>query len=151
MSTLLFSVVIMWTLYGNIATFYPPYKNHHHKTITDTMVGTVLAMMEVGILASSPIISMILQKVGRKNFILLGHLVMIISSVGFGLLVYVESDITFFWISIGLRFFQGFGDACASIAIFSIIGTDYASDQELYFGYLESAVGVGLMLGPVIG
>jgi hypothetical protein len=59
-STLLFSVMIMWTLYGNIATFYPPYKNHHHPTITDTMVGIVLAMMEVGILVSSPLISMIL-------------------------------------------------------------------------------------------
>ena len=52
--------MIMWTLYGNIATFYPPYKNHHHPTITDTMVGIVLAMMEVGILVSSPLISMIL-------------------------------------------------------------------------------------------
>lgn len=118
----------MWTLYGNIATFYPPYKMHHHHTITDTMVGIVLATMEVGILLSSPFISMILQKVGRKNFILLGHIVMILASAGFGLLVYVESDSIFFWLSVVLRFFQGFGDACASIAIFSIIGTEYASD-----------------------
>jgi hypothetical protein len=59
-SSLLFSVMIMWTLYGNIATFYPPYKNRHHRTITDTMVGFVLATMEVGILVCSPLISMIL-------------------------------------------------------------------------------------------
>ena len=59
-STLLCSEMIIWTLYGNIATFYPPYKNHHHSTVTDTMVGIVLAMMEVGILVSSPLISMIL-------------------------------------------------------------------------------------------
>ena len=59
-STLLFSVMIMWTLYGNIATFYPPYKNHHHRSVTDTMVGFVLATMEVGILVCSPLISMIL-------------------------------------------------------------------------------------------
>jgi len=76
---------------------------------------------------------------------------MILASIGFGLLVYIENDSAFFWMSIGLRFFQGFGDACASIAIFSIIGTEYSADQELYFGYLESAVGVGLMIGPVIG
>ena len=95
----------MWTLYGNIATFYPPYKNHHHPTVTDTMVGFVLATMEVGILLTSPLISIILQKVGRKNFILIGHIVMILASAGFGLLVYVENDSAFFWISIGLRFF----------------------------------------------
>ena len=59
-SSLLFSVMIMWTLYGNIATFYPPYKNRHHHTITDTMVGFVLATMEAGILVCSPLISMIL-------------------------------------------------------------------------------------------
>jgi len=76
---------------------------------------------------------------------------MTIASVGFGLLVYIENDNVFFWISLALRFFQGFGEACASISIFSIIATDYTADQELYFGYLESAIGVGLMIGPVIG
>ena len=95
--------MIMWTLYGNIATFYPPYKTRHHQTVTDTMVGIVLAAMEAGILVSSPLISLLLQKVGRKNFILIGHLVMILASIGFGLLVYVENDSAFFWMSIGLR------------------------------------------------
>ena len=118
----------MWTLYGNIATFYPPYKNRHHPSITDTMVGMVLAMMEVGKLASSPFISITLQKVGRKNFIIIGHIMMIMSCIGFGLLVYIETDGAFFWTSIALRFIQGFGDSCASIAIFSIIGTEYTEN-----------------------
>ena len=95
--------MIMWTLYGNIATFYPPYKTLNHPTVTDTMVGIVLASMEAGILLSSPLISVLLQKVGRKNFIIIGHLIMILASIGFGLLVYIENDIAFFWISIGLR------------------------------------------------
>jgi MFS family permease len=59
--------------------------------------------MEAGILLSSPLISLLLQKVGRKNFIIIGHLIMILASIGFGLLVYIENDIAFFWISIGLR------------------------------------------------
>ena len=58
--TLLFSQLILWTLYGNIATFYPPFKNQYHSSITDTMVGIVLAMMELGILVCSPLISMVL-------------------------------------------------------------------------------------------
>jgi MFS family permease len=81
----------------------------------------------------------------------MGNIAMISASVGFGLLVYIDNDSAFFWISIGLRFFQGFGEACVSISIFSIISTDFTADQELYFGYLESAIGVGLMIGPIIG
>jgi MFS family permease len=96
--------MLMWTLYGNIATFYPPYKNHHHDSITDAMVGIVLAMMEGGILVTSPLISLTLQKVGRKNYILIGHLAMILASTGFGLLVYIENDTTFFVLSLVLRF-----------------------------------------------
>ncbi len=59
-SVLLLSELILWTLYGNIATFYPPYKEKYHSTITDTMVGFILAMMEVGILVCSPFVSMVL-------------------------------------------------------------------------------------------
>jgi len=33
----------LWTLYGNIATFYPPYRKQFHGTISDTEVGIVLA------------------------------------------------------------------------------------------------------------
>jgi hypothetical protein len=57
---LLISELLMWTLYGNIATFYPPYRTDHHNTITDAMVGVVLAMFEGGILISSPIVSVLL-------------------------------------------------------------------------------------------
>jgi len=141
----------MWTLYGNIATFYPPYRTAHHKTITDTQVGIVLAMFEGGVLIFSPIVSLLLPKVGRKNFILIGILAMILASAGFGTLVYVENDNWFFWLSIGLRMICGFGDAASSTAIFSIIGSEYPEKRERYFGYFESAVGVGLMLGPVLG
>ena len=88
---------------------------------------------------------------GRKNFILLGNVSTILASIGFGLLVYVKNDNTFFVLSLVLRFVQGFGDAGSSTAIFSIIGSEYAEKQELFFGYFESAVGVGLMLGPIMG
>jgi len=42
-SAMLVSVAAIWTLYGNIATFYPPFRKTHHSSITDTQVGIVLA------------------------------------------------------------------------------------------------------------
>jgi MFS family permease len=151
MPVLLVSEVFMWTLYGNIATFYPPYKKEHHPTITDTMVGVVLAMFEGGVLIFSPIVSLLIPKVGRKNFIIIGNIAMILASIGFGLMVHVDNDMNFFIISIALRMISGLGDAAGSTAIFSIIGSEFPEKRELYFGYFESAVGVGLMLGPVLG
>jgi len=46
---------------------------------------------------------------------------------------------------------QGFGDAACSTAIFSIIGQEFPHSRDEYLGYVEGAVGIGLMSGPVIG
>ncbi|CDW88996.1 permeases of the major facilitator superfamily [Stylonychia lemnae] len=55
--TMIIAISSTWTLYGNIATFYPPYRLEHHDTITDTQVGIVLALFEGGVLLSSPFIA----------------------------------------------------------------------------------------------
>jgi MFS family permease len=89
--------------------------------------------------------------VGRKNFIIIGNIAQILSSIGFGLLVYIKNDTTFFVLSLLLRAMQGFGDAAGTTAFFSIIAIEFPKSQELYFGYFECAVGIGLMIGPVIG
>lgn len=151
MPSMLIVTCITYTLYGNIATFYPPFKEKHHPTISDTMVGIVLSMFEFAVLVCSPIVSMTLSKVGRKNYILIGTTSIILASIGFGLLVYVHNDMVFFVLSVVCRFVQGFGDAASSTAVFSIIGSEYSDATELYFGYFEASVGVGLMLGPIMG
>lgn len=121
LSVLLFSVVIIWSLYGNIVTFYPPYTAAKHPSITDTMTGIVISMFEGTILLSSPVISLLLQRVGKKRFIILGSIIMIITSAGFGLTVYIQNDTVFFIASLLLRSAQGLGEATSSTAIFSII------------------------------
>jgi MFS family permease len=35
--------------------------------------------------------------------------------------------------------------------VISIIASAYKKDREEYLGYVESAAGVGLLLGPIIG
>jgi MFS family permease len=82
-------------------------------------------MFEFGVLVTSPLVGLTLQKVGRKNYVLIGTLSTILASIGFGLLVYVSNDTLFFVLSIILRFIQGFGDAGSSTAVFSIIGTEF--------------------------
>jgi MFS family permease len=81
----------------------------------------------------------------------LGIFFMMVSSLGYGLIVYIENDIAFFIASLGLRLVMGLGDAGTSTSIFSIIGSEFTSRRELFFGYFESMVGLGLMLGPIMG
>lgn len=100
---LLMTIGIEWTLYANISTFYPPYRLKHHKSINDFMVGIVLAFFEVSLLISSPIISIMLEKIGRKTFILIGTLMTFCACLGFGMLVYVKDDTSFFILSLVVR------------------------------------------------
>ena len=68
------------------------------------MIGVVLAMFEVGVLITSTTVSLAIQKVGRKNFIMMGSFIMIAASVGFGMLAYVVNDHAFLGLSMLMRF-----------------------------------------------
>jgi len=57
---------------------------------------------------------------------------------------------------------QGFGSACIQVAgknltyqklfiVFSIVAIHYPIERNRYFGYCESATGIGMMGGPIIG
>jgi hypothetical protein len=38
-----------------------------------------------------------------------------------------------------------------NIIVFSIVAIEYPEDKVVYFGYCESATGIGLMAGPIVG
>ena len=141
----------MSTLFGNIATFYPLFVAEKHQTITSTMIGAVMGVFEFSILISSPIVAVTMQRVGRKRYILLGNACIMFSTVGFGLTHWIQNDSAFFLSSLTLRFIQGFGDAACCTGILSIIASTFPGHRDLFFGYQETAVGLGLMLGPLLG
>lgn len=103
MGTIMLTICIQWTLYGNISSFYPPYRLEHHPTLTDTMVGLVLSFFELSMLICSPIVSVFMGKIGRKNCITIGNSMILLASIGFGLLVHVKDDMTFFIFSLLMR------------------------------------------------
>lgn len=54
-------------------------------------------------------------------------------------------------LAIIIRFIQGLGSACIQVAVFSLVAIQFPDDKVVYFGYCESATGIGLMAGPIIG
>lgn len=51
-----------------------------------------------------------LERLGRKNSIMIGFVVVITSTVGIGLTQHIRDDKIFLIVSICARFFQGMGD-----------------------------------------
>ncbi len=59
-----------------------------------------------------------MNKVGRKNYIIIGFILMIVSTVAFGALFYLdkESKWTFFVLALISRFIQGIGGTILQVA-----------------------------------
>jgi len=59
-----------------------------------------------------------MNKVGRKNYIIIGFILMIISTAGFGALYYIpiENDEIFFVGALLSRFIQGIGGTILQVA-----------------------------------
>ena len=69
----------------------------------------------------------------------------------------------FFVLAVIVRLIQGVGSACVQVAgkhtfispkhplVFSIVAIEYPLEKIVYFGYCESATGIGLMAGPIVG
>jgi MFS family permease len=76
---------------------------------------------------------------------------MLAGTAGYGFLAYIEDDSAFLWISFAFRILQGFGDGCASTAIYSIIAIEFKEEKALYLSYFSAATGLGALLGPMIG
>jgi MFS family permease len=50
-----------------------------------------------------------------------------------------------------VRGFQGFANSFIGTSIYSMTTIEFPEDREKYIGYIELALGLGLMLGPVLG
>jgi MFS family permease len=81
-------------MFLNIATFVPSYlvsdDRGIKRGITTTEFAFVLAMYNTARLLLSTTIGKKMNKVGRKNFIIIGFILMIVSTVGFGSLDFID-------------------------------------------------------------
>lgn len=92
-----------------------------------------------------------MERIGRKNCVVCGMIVMSAATLTFGLASYSESLVVFILVSAIARIFQGIADAGVSVAIPSIITKEYPEQQDKYLGYYNMSIGVGTCAGPVLG
>lgn len=109
------STIICGTLYLNISSFYPLYveRTFGLETINSTMIAVAIAMFEFAGFVSNPIHAHTISKVGRKNSILIGLVILVLANTALGMLSYIPADnwVLFYVLSILVRLFQGYGDS----------------------------------------
>lgn len=73
------------------------------------------------------------------------------SFITFGLVIYLPDTWMIITAAIILRIIEGFASSMMKIMGYSIIISMYPDEKIKYLGIMESAMGVGMATGPVIG
>eukprot|EP00742_Colponemidia_sp_Colp-10_P008901 GILJ01009672.1.p1 GENE.GILJ01009672.1~~GILJ01009672.1.p1 ORF type:complete len:375 (+),score=49.46 GILJ01009672.1:525-1649(+) len=93
-----------------------------------------------------------MSKIGRRRLLVSGFVLEGFSTLAFGFLYYIEDRWLFMSLAILIRALQGFGSAAASTSAFSILAAVYqGEDFTTAIGCIETALGVGMMVGPPLG
>jgi MFS family permease len=98
----------------------------------------------------SPIINVILDKFGRKTVVVFGFLILALGTMALALLDFVRNEHLFFYLALVIRFIQGIGDTFVQTTTYSMLSSTFPHTREKILGYVETAAGVGLMVGPNI-
>ena len=109
-----------------------------------------MATFSVAQIIFAPFNGSIKNWLGSKNTIVIGFVLLTITTVGLGLIANVTEPTTFKILACIIRFFQGQGDIMLQITGYSVITAIYVDEMMKYIGYIEICVGVGLGLGPTL-
>lgn len=84
---------------------------------------------------------------------LIGSVCMFVANIGLGMLALIPIDhpMTFYYLTLFIRFLQGYGDTLTTTTALSLISTNYSEEKTKYIGFMEAAGGLGLMIGPPLG
>lgn len=153
---LLMSVTVSQLMYLTFPTFAPMYakENSRHADMTPFLFSIVTSMYQLSRLLFSTTIGATLQKVGKKNYIMIGFGILITCCLGFASLSFIPdegSDIPFFFGSLILNFIQGIGGTALQIAGQAIVLLQFGAKREVGLAYLSAARGLGFLGGPALG
>lgn len=136
----------------NLTAFFPTYAENYYYWVDGSKVGLVLSMFQIAYLIMAPIVGMNLQRVGRKNMILIGYSLCILATICFGLCSHLPENCkpkieekdkighrclnpdpdrslshskTFFGLSLVVRFIQGVGDSMVATSSYSIVSIEF--------------------------
>ncbi|GFR33623.1 MFS-type transporter SLC18B1 [Trichonephila clavata] len=131
------------------APFFP--REAELKGATPTQYGFVFSVFELVVIVMSPVYGKLIPRVTPKFLITSGVLVGGIACCAFGSLDYVPAGTTYIALAFVVRIFEGFGAASLMTASFTIVAATFPDTVATSFSLMETAFGLGLIVGPTIG
>jgi MFS transporter, DHA1 family, tetracycline resistance protein len=141
-------MLVSLSQYTMVSTFLPEIASD--KGVPLWVVGFIFSMDPISGLVVSYALGKYMFKIGRKTCLGLG---LLFSSFSVFVLVPIQSldMIALLIVSFLSRILAGVCSGFANMGADSIIISDYPDDIELIIGREEAAIGIGLIVGPIIG
>ena len=121
------------------------------KGVSSSLNGIIFSSYSISSLLFSPVIGLVIPKVGRRRVLTIGMVCMILANLAFALTSLVDDTVTYTVLIFVLRAVQGLGGSAIQVSSYSLVSSLYADHMEKMLAFLESAAGVGLTIGPPLG
>ncbi|XP_048742491.2 MFS-type transporter SLC18B1-like [Ostrea edulis] len=139
----------MVTCYSLIAPFFPA--EAEKKDVSQTVVGMIFGVFELVIFLSSPVLGNYITKIGSKFMYLSGAMIGGTCAILFGVLDKSPDGITYIVMCFLCRTIEAFGCAMLITASFAIVANVFPDNVATMLGVLETASGIGVIVGPSVG
>ena len=141
-------LLLVCSTFTLIAPFYPTVAQN--KGLPLWLIGVVFSINPTANLIATIYIGKNLQKVGRKNVMIASFAATALSMLILSPIEYCEK-VTVIILSFVSRIVAGIGVGFMFTSITTVFVSDYPDKMHIMIGRMEVAVGVGLILGPLIG
>ena len=132
-----------------LAPFFPSIIKK--KELSSTINGIILSTYGFVVMVSSPLVGILVPKMTPRICYLTGIFLSAVSNFCFGLVYLIENNILFVAVCVILRALSALGSSCFFIVIYGIVPILYPEDVSTVTGMMETAIGVGMCIGPAIG
>ncbi|CAG7833802.1 unnamed protein product [Allacma fusca] len=113
--------------------------------------GFVFGLFQLTVFIACLFYGPLLARVGPKRMAMWGILAMAVSSVAFGFVDQIEGAGPFIAFSFLLRIIQANGNAAFITASFAVIAHEFPESVAKAISFMETASGMGLIVGPAVG
>lgn len=151
MFTSLLGLFSIQTLFLSQETIIPNYIKEKHPSISTLLVSFLISCAELSALFVSLLISNFLEKIGRKNTIVIGFVIFVLGTAFFAITDFIQNATTFYIVAFICRLISGAGDQLIQTTTYSVLSSTFPKSREKILGYGEVAAAIGLMLGPILG
>mmetsp|Transcript_25004 Transcript_25004/g.69748 ORF Transcript_25004/g.69748 Transcript_25004/m.69748 type:complete len:573 (-) Transcript_25004:224-1942(-) len=128
---------------SQVEPFYPTVaKAQFHAT--EFAIGVVIAVMPLTVAVFSQFVGLALRRVGHFRVLLFGLVVLSLSTIAFPWAQSME-------MAGGIRVLQGVGAAAVQTPVVARATVMFPRHMSTVMGLIETATGVGFMIGPVVG